>query len=810
VTISKTNRFNSGLVAICFVFTCGVVLLAVIANWPVYRNMQILTHVKEKTIPGLLAVENASATAGYAVVLIENSASAGSNLSLIEAEEQRPMILSQLSTGGSLTTSPQIVTDIDRLLSMTEDIFSSGSRWVDTVIQMDLAEIAPTARAFSQKKHNYEKLLEQVKQTTRADLNAVLAQMIVSSRQTIFLTILASLVTIPLVIMLQIKMSVDNAKLHRDLEQTLERQRRSLSTIEKQNQALSAAKIWDQETLRRLRDEIADHRITAQRLRSSERRTAQIIDFLPDPTFVIDRDGRVIAWNRAMEALTGVDADAMLGKGDYEYALPIYGERRPIMIDLVEHWDDKIADTYRQVRKKGAVLVSETKDPPFRDSRSQYLNTAGPLFDEKGRRVGAIETIRDITELRQAEEELVRLRNYLENIIDSMPSVLVGVDADGRVTQWNHQAWQQTGLTAEAARNQPLDAVFPHLSDEMARIHEAIIEQRVVTDSKRVRRSGEETRFEDVTIYPLRANGVAGAVVRVDDVTERVHLEEMMVQSEKMLMVGGLAAGMAHEINNPLAGILQNTQVIQSRLFGDLPANQQTAKNCGTTMKAIQAYALDRKLPEMMEMVVNSSMRAAKTVKDMLAFSRKSDAVREDCDLKQLLESTLELAAKDFDLKRNYDFQKIEVIRFFESDLPPILCEKNKIQQVFFNILKNGAQAMNEKAMAAGPGSAGDDYRPTFTLRLRREKSMLRVEIADNGPGIRESLRRRIFEPFFTTKRAGVGTGLGMSVSYFIVADNHGGTLDVESTPGAGTTFIIKLPIEKRAIEADDQNEPLM
>jgi PAS domain S-box-containing protein len=537
------------------------------------------------------------------------------------------------------------------------------------------------------------------------------------------------------------------------------------------------------------------------KLRASEQRTAQIINFLPDPTFVIDGDSKIIAWNRAIEELTGKKAETMLGKGDYEYALPIYGERRPVMIDLVGQWDDEIAERYRYVKKKGAVLVSETKDPPFLDCHSHFMNTAGPLYDGHGQRTGAIESIKDITELRQIEKELTRLQNYLANIIDSMPSIIVGVDVDGLVTLWNRQAKQSTGLTSEAANNQPLKIVLPQLAGVMERVHEALSENRVVAVPKKERQDGNVLYYEDITIYPLMTNGVKGAVIRVDDVTERVRLDELMIQSEKMLMVGGLAAGMAHEINNPLAGILQNTQVIQLRLSSNLDKNREVALACGTTIDAVQEYARQRELLKMMDLVVDSSLRAARIVRDMLSFSHKGKSDGERCDLATLLDDTLQMASKDFNLKKHYDFKNIRLIREYDSNLPAVFCQKNRIQQVFFNILNNGAQAMSAM-LASGdldPNATEKDYQPTFTLRTYRDAGMARVEIADNGPGIKESLRQRIFEPFFTTKPPGVGTGLGMSVSYFIVTENHGGTITVESEPGNGASFIIHLPIQTTA-----------
>jgi PAS domain S-box-containing protein len=760
---------------------------AAIANWPVHQNMQSLSYIKENKISELLAVENVSAAAGLAVVLIENSAGSGSNLSYIEAEKQKSSIHSQLAQIIALTNNPNTTADISQLQSLTDAIFLTGQRWVEAVIQMNLKNIAPFANDFNKYKQQYSDILHRVQKTTRENLNTTLTQTIRSSKRVIFFTILVSLIVIPLVVMLQIKLTIENTELHRDLEQTLLEKSESLTVIEEQNRALSAAKRHDQETM--------------AKLRASEQRTAQIINFLPDPTFVIDGESKIIAWNRAIEELTGKKAETMLGKGDYEYALPFYGERRPVMIDLVGQWGDEIAERYRYVKKKGAVLVSETKDPPFLDGHSYFMNTAGPLYDGHGQRTGAIESIKDITELRQTEKELTRLQNYLANIIDSMPSIIVGVDVDGLVTLWNRQAKQSTGLTSEAANNQPLKIVLPQLAGVMERVHEALSENRVVAVSKKERQDGNVLYYEDITIYPLMTNGVNGAVIRVDDVTERVRLEDLMIQSEKMLMVGGLAAGMAHEINNPLAGILQNTQVIQLRLSSNLDKNREVALACGTTIDAVQEYARQRELLKMMDLVVDSSLRAAKIVRDMLSFSHKGNSDGERCDLATLLDDTLQMASKDFNLKKHYDFKNIRLIREYDSNLPAVFCQKNRIQQVFFNILNNGAQAMSAM-LASGdfdPNSAEKGYQPTFTLRTYRDAGMARVEIADNGPGIKESLRQRIFEPFFTTKPPGVGTGLGMSVSYFIVTENHGGTITVESEPGNGASFIIHLPIQTTA-----------
>lgn len=389
----------------------------------------------------------------------------------------------------------------------------------------------------------------------------------------------------------------------------------------------------------------------------------------------------------------------------------------------------------------------------------------------------------------KVELELRRLQHYLHNIIDSMPSLLIGVNAEMRVTHWNRESERVTGWAADRAIGRPLLEVCPQMHDELPRVRQSIATGQPFVDSKVPGKPGSTDWFVDVTIYPLITDGVEGAVIRIDDVSEQVRLEETLIQSEKMLTVGGLAAGMAHEINNPLAGVMQNCQVIRNRLTEEMPRNLQAAQQCGVTMPSIACYLQRREILPMLDMVMASAQRAAKIVSNMLGFSRKSDASMLPVDLHQLLDSTIELAANDYDLKKHYDFRSIEIQRDYDLELPDVPCDKGKIQQVVLNLLKNGAQAMvqNTASMDA----------PVISIRTGQEDKWAKIEIEDNGPGIEPSIQKRIFEPFFTTKEVGQGTGLGLSVSYFIVRENHGGNLELRSEPGAGSCFTIKLPLHR-------------
>lgn len=394
---------------------------------------------------------------------------------------------------------------------------------------------------------------------------------------------------------------------------------------------------------------------------------------------------------------------------------------------------------------------------------------------------------REIADRVKVEGEAAQLRRLLTSITDSMPSVLVAVDRQAHITQWNRKAEEATGLSAKQVQGKQVIDVFPQVQDQTERVRKAISSGEPQVALKVPSQQDGDIRYADITVYPLVGQGIEGAVIRVDDVTERVRIEEMMVQTEKMISVGGLAAGMAHEINNPLGGILHGAQVIQQRLTPSLVKNAETARDCGTSLEAIRDYLEKREVLAFLDHIRESGARAARIVANMLQFSRKSDAQLAPADMADLIDRAVELAASDYDLKKKYDFRRIQIVRDFDPKLPPVPVVATEIEQVLLNLLKNGAQAMQD-------AGAGD---PRLTLRTRRVDDWAQVEVEDNGPGMSAEVRKRVFEPFFTTKDTGVGTGLGLSVSYIIVTTNHKGTMTVDSVPGTGTTFTIRLPLQR-------------
>ncbi len=391
----------------------------------------------------------------------------------------------------------------------------------------------------------------------------------------------------------------------------------------------------------------------------------------------------------------------------------------------------------------------------------------------------------DIEDRKRAEKELKRLEGLLRNVVDSMPSSLIGLNPDGEVTQWSQETERRTGIKAEQALGRRFAEVLPELAHETEKVRKAISEQATQRDERIPIVLGGETRYHEITVYPLVSNGTDGAVLRIDDVTEKLRIEEMMMQSEKMLSIGGLAAGMAHEINNPLAGILQNLQLLRIRLERDHRKNLAAAQALGVSMDTITEYCLERGIDQILDSIEASGRRAAQIVNSMLSFSRKSNAKLSPQDLGELLDETCELASSEYNPRNPFDFRAVQIVREYHDEVPEVTCDGNQVQQVFFNLITNAAHAMAENS---------PETKPLLILRLVRDKDLVRIEVEDNGPGMDDETCKRVFEPFFTTKEVGVGTGLGLSVAYFIITEQHRGTIEVDSTPGIGTRFTVKLP----------------
>jgi PAS domain S-box-containing protein len=521
--------------------------------------------------------------------------------------------------------------------------------------------------------------------------------------------------------------------------------------------------------------DLTERKLVEAQIARLQHRQELILKSVGEGILGLDLEGRISFVNPTAAAALGRDEEQLIGAP----------------LDTLWPPDDS-CPLYR-VLEDGIICRGEGVLFLHRDGSRFPVEYSMTAIHEGGHVVGAVLSFQDISRRQQTAQEMQRMRSYLKNIIDSMPSVLVGVDAAGRVTEWNQSAEQASGISTGDARGQLLTDVLPYLQSQLEWVQQAIRNRTPLRGERLLFEQAGQPHYADVMVYPLVANGVLGAVIRVDDVTSRVRIEQMMVQTEKMLSVGGLAAGMAHEINNPLSAILQGCQNIQRRLSAELEANYVAAAELGVDLARVQAYLEKRGILKFLKGIQDAGTRATNIVTDMLAFSRRSRAEMAPTPVDEVLDTVIRLAASDYDLKRKYDFRQIKIVRDYDAELGMLYCDRTELEQVLLNLVRNAAQAMAD----------GDTPLPhRIILRTRRRGEYALIEVEDNGPGMDEETRRRVFEPFYTTKPAGVGTGLGLSVSYFIITEQHQGDISVTSTPGQGTCFSIHLPLKgKRPAE---------
>lgn len=252
-------------------------------------------------------------------------------------------------------------------------------------------------------------------------------------------------------------------------------------------------------------------------------------------------------------------------------------------------------------------------------------------------------------------------------------------------------------------------------------------------------RGNGERRNVHVYVEPI--GNTNDRVASIIDMTENVKTQELLIQTEKMLSVGGLAAGMAHEINNPLAGILQGAQNIQRRISPEVEANITLAREQGCSIEQIHSYLEKRGLLRMLQGIQSSGERAALIVKNMLDFTRHNEAGRTGCNLNELLDEIIDIISCDYDLRKKYDFKHTKIVKEYQENITQIPCYRIEIEQVFLNLIKNAAYAMYETSKIRPP---------VLILRTKEDRNYVSIEIEDNGPGMSKDVKKDVFSNHFS------------------------------------------------------------
>ncbi|HQP30799.1 MAG TPA: PAS domain-containing protein [Deltaproteobacteria bacterium] len=518
-------------------------------------------------------------------------------------------------------------------------------------------------------------------------------------------------------------------------------------------------------------------------LKESERLLSDIITFLPDATMVIDTQGRVIAWNRAMEEMTGVPAAEILGRGDYEYALPFYGERRPILVDLVLKPSDTLEKAYQTVTWSGDILIAETSIPVLRGRPVHLWGMARALRDARGNPLGAIEAIRDITVRKQTEDEVLRLNDFYMNILNGIVNGVWVSDRDYVITYANRgmavilDTTEQDLLGVniiEHLQPETMQAFLPLLTKAQTTLEPVAFESvPLLTYSRR-------QTYQSGWLIPLVKDGrFNGMICTTDDITarkqaedERELLQTQLLQAQKMESIGRLAGGVAHDFNNMLLPIIGYSDIILANLAQNHPLYRE--------IKSIQQAAL----------------KAKDLTRQLLAFSRKQPLEMKVLDLNKVIIDFQKMLRRT--IRENIEL-KIEL----GDGLKAVKADLSQLEQVIMNLAVNAQDAIPESGcitISTSEMEISDDSAPDTPAA----GTYVRLIFSDSGSGMDADTIAHIFEPFFTTKESGRGTGLGLSTVYGIVKQ-HGGSIAVESAPGRGTRFTILLPCVDEALRSADQ-----
>ncbi len=470
-----------------------------------------------------------------------------------------------------------------------------------------------------------------------------------------------------------------------------------------------------------------------------------IFDLAPCYITVQDRNFKLIKYNR--EFAEQFDPQP----GDYCYKAFKGRTERCEICPVVKTFED------------GKPHFSEEMGMKEDGSESQWLVRTSPLKNDKGEVVAAMELCLDVTHTRFLEKEVKESEEKYQTIFNTIPNPVFVVDAESLdILDCNQSVATVYGFDEEEITS----TSFLNLFKERNRHHLAseIKSSDVLNRVRQVRKDGN-TIYVNILISRTVTLGKEVLLITTSDITQRLFAEQQLIQASKMATLGEMATGVAHELNQPLSVIKTASSFIKKK---------------AQKGEAIQ----DEILKTLAEEVDSQVDRASKIINHMREFGRKSDVKKEKVDVNKSLNRALEIFSQQLKLR------EIEVVRDLEEDLPPILADSNRLEQVFINLLINARDAVEEKFERV---ESKGEVKKIF-LKTSHKDGMVIGEIKDTGMGIPESKLDKIFEPFFTTKKVGKGTGLGLSISYGIVQD-YDGTIKVETMEGEGSNFIVQFPV---------------
>lgn len=472
-------------------------------------------------------------------------------------------------------------------------------------------------------------------------------------------------------------------------------------------------------------------------------RIENIVNTAQTIILTLDTNGNIVDFNPYTEQLTGYSIEEVKGRNWIETFLP---ERDQIKIEQL------FGNAVLGKRTEGNINPILTRDGEERE----IVWYDSVIRDEEGNITGVLSTGQDITERIDAEKAVQESEEKFSRVFYSNPNPMMVVEpVSGLINDVNEAFIEFVGFSYDECLDNTMTGLNLWINEDDRLDFILLLTEResILNFETEMKVKTGDIRSVVLSMETIQISGDPFRIVSVNDITERKKMQEQLIVTDRLASVGELAAGIAHELNNPLTGVIGFSDLLISR--DDIPDD----------------------IKEDLETINRESIRASQVAKHLLTFARKHPDSKSPVNIERVINNVLDL--RSYEQKVN----NIEVVRRFETDLPPVMANDFQLQQVFLNIIINAEHFMIE---ANGHG--------TLVITGEKKDDVIRVSFRDNGPGIPPDILPLIFNPFYTTKEVGKGTGLGLSICYGIITE-HGGSIHAESKPEAGATFIINLPV---------------
>jgi PAS domain S-box-containing protein len=372
-------------------------------------------------------------------------------------------------------------------------------------------------------------------------------------------------------------------------------------------------------------------------------------------------------------------------------------------------------------------------------------------------------------------DQLRSSQSYIKDILTSMPLMLVGLDKNGLITQWNKQIEMVSGVSSEDALGKTLLEAYPQTTVLPEHVQEAIEQNKII----HLKQSLRSLYHYDITIYPLQGEE-AGVVILVDDVTKQTAAENMLIHNDKMSFMGELASTMAHDINLPLQAFMTDLKLFQ-QIISDRSDDETPLVSTGDETNRANEIISDMSA---------KGEQVSAIISNLLAFARNRNGIKQMANIVDVMESTISLANEVISVCGELPFSQIKLERKFEKNLPLVPCYVTELKQVFLSLFRHACHSLALK-------ESGEGFEPMIKIILSESYDNLWVKIQHNGLGLTAEEQMNLFEPFFTDESVAENfdASLRLSFSYYIVTEQHQGHMAVTSDVELGSTIHLQLPI---------------